>query len=285
MTTHDDNLALVEKYGLKSASVTPTLGTYLRDTWNRRAFISELANASSTQQYADSLIGRLWQLFTPILNAGIYFLMFGVLLGTRRGVENYPAFLIAGVFAFNFMQTTVTTAQNCINKNARLVSAIHFPKLVLPLATIYQQLQQYVVTLGVLVVLVLITGEPLTWSWLLLPIVIFLQLMFTTGFGLMAARVGARSRDIGQLLPFFMRTWRYVSGVFFSITVFTSHLGHGIGNYLTLNPGAVYLDLLRDVLMKTQSVSPSVWVAGVVWSFSFFGLGLVYFFRGENTYV
>ena len=146
-------------------------------------------------------------------------------------------------------------------------------------------MQQYIVTLGVLVVLVLATGEPLTWSWLLLPVVIFLQLLFTTGFGLMAARIGARSRDIGQLLPFFMRTWRYVSGVFFSITVFTSHLGHGIGQYLTLNPGAVYLDLLRDVLMQTQTVSPSVWVAGVLWSVSFFGLGLVYFFRGENTYV
>ena len=285
MTENSQARELADKFGLASASKIPPLRAYLGATWKRRDFIKELANARSTAQYSDSLLGRIWQLITPLLNAAIYYFIFGVLLGTRRGIDNFTAFLVAGVFVFNFMQVTVTAASACIPKNDRLIKAIHFPKLVLPLATVVQQVQQYAVSLGVLLVVVLFTGEPLTLMWLTLPLVLMMQIFFTTGFALILARWGAHSRDINQLLPFFTRTWRYVSGVFFSITVFTEKMHDWVGTVLQLNPGAVYIDLVRDALMETQSSDPIIWIMGVVWAVVFFSLGLVYFYRGEKKYV
>ena len=276
---------LADDFGLVSASKIPTLLDYLKSTWHRKDFIAELADARSTQQYSDSLLGRIWQLITPLLNAGIYYLIFGVLLGTNKGIENFTAFLVAGVFVFNFMQVTVTAASGSIPKNDRLIKAIHFPKLVLPLATVIQQIQQYFVSLIVLLVIVLVTGEPLTLMWLTLPVVLAMQILFTTGFALILARWGARSRDINQLLPFFTRTWRYVSGVFFSITIFTATMPNAVGTALKLNPGAVYIDLVRDSLMVTQSSDPIIWIMGAVWAILFFVVGLVYFYRGEKKYV
>jgi teichoic acid transport system permease protein len=276
---------LADEFGLVSASKIPTLLDYLKSTWRRKDFIAELADARSTQQYSDSLLGRIWQLITPLLNAGIYYLIFGVLLGTNKGIENFTAFLVAGVFVFNFMQVTVTAASASIPKNDRLIKAIHFPKLVLPLATVVQQIQQYFVSLIVLLVIVLVTGEPLTWMWLTLPVVLVMQILFTTGFALILARWGARSRDINQLLPFFTRTWRYVSGVFFSITIFTATMPEAVRTVLLLNPGAVYIDLVRDSLMVTQASDPLIWIMGAVWAILFFAVGLVYFYRGEKKYV
>ena len=276
---------LADEFGLVSASKIPNLWDYLKSTWRRKDFIAELADARSTQQYSDSLLGRVWQLITPLLNAAIYYLIFGVLLGTSKGIENFTAFLVAGVFVFNFMQVTVTAASGSIPKNARLIKAIHFPKLVLPLATVIQQVQQYAVSLVVLLVIVLTTGEPLTLMWLTLPIVLVMQILFTTGFALILARWGARSRDINQLLPFFTRTWRYVSGVFFSITIFTATMQDAVRTALLLNPGAVYIDLVRDSLMQTQSSDPVIWIMGAVWAILFFVVGLIYFYRGERKYV
>jgi teichoic acid transport system permease protein len=112
-----------------------------------------------------------------------------------------------------------------------------------------------------------------------------MQVLFTTGFALILARWGARSRDINQLLPFFTRTWRYVSGVFFSITIFTATMPDAVGMALLLNPGAVYIDLVRDSLMVTESSDPIIWIMGVVWAIVFFAVGLVYFYRGEKKYV
>ena len=285
MTSPSAARELADKFGLVSASKIPSLGSYIADTWKRKDFVIELANARSTAQYSDSLLGRIWQLITPLLNAAIYFFIFGVLLGTRRGIDNFTAFLVAGVFVFNFMQVTVTAASACIPKNDRLIKAIHFPKLVLPLATVVQQIQQYLVSLVVLLIVVLLTGEPLTPMWLALPLVLVMQVFFTTGFALILARWGARSRDINQLLPFFTRTWRYVSGVFFSITIFTEKMHDSVGTILQLNPGAVYIDLVRDSLMESQSSEPLIWIMGVVWAVLFFVVGLVYFYRGEKKYV
>ena len=287
-TTGSSNSAareLADEFGLVSASKIPSLLDYLKSTWRRKDFIAELADARSTQQYSDSLLGRIWQLITPILNAAIYYLIFGVLLGTNKGIENFTAFLVAGVFVFNFMQVTVTAASASIPKNDRLIKAIHFPKLVLPLATVVQQIQQYFVSLAVLLVIVLATGEPLTLMWLTLPLVLAMQALFTTGFALILARWGARSRDINQLLPFFTRTWRYVSGVFFSIAVFTADMPGAVGVGLQLNPGAVYIDLVRDSIMVSESSDPLIWIMGAVWAIVFFAVGLVYFYRGEKKYV
>ena len=275
---------LAMQHGLLNASKIPGLGEYIKSTWRRKDFIAELADARSTQQYSDSLLGRIWQLITPLLNAAIYFVIFGILLGTSKGIENFTAFLVTGVFVFNFMQVTVTAASASIPKNDRLIKAIHFPKMVLPLATVVQQIQQYAVSLVVLLVIVVVTGEPVTLMWITLPLVLAMQVLFTTGFALILARWGARSSDINQLLPFFTRTWRYVSGVFFSITVFTASMPNAVETVLLLNPGAVYIDLVRDSLMVSESSDPFVWIMGVVWAVVFFVVGLVYFYRGEKKY-
>lgn len=273
------------QHGLTSASAVPPLPAYLRQTWRRRDLVRELALARSTAQYSDSLLGRVWQVVTPILNAGIYFVIFGVLLGTRRGIENYPAFLIAGVFAFNFMQTTITASEASIPRNAKLVEGFRFPKLVLPLATVFEQLQQYLVALVVLAVAMLLTGEPVTVTWLLLPVVIAMQVMFVSGVSLILARIGAKARDLSQLLPFFTRTWRYMSGVFFSISVFAGKLPEWGQVVLTYNPGAVFIDLVRDTMMRSHTVPGSIWLAGAVWALATLSLGLRYFYRGERRYV
>jgi teichoic acid transport system permease protein len=148
-----------------------------------------------------------------------------------------------------------------------------------------QQIQQYFVSLAVLIVIVLLTGEPVTLMWLAMPVVLILQILFTIGLGLIFARWGANSRDINQLLPFFTRSWRYVSGVFFSITVFTATFAEWISTVLLLNPGAVYIDLVRDSLMTSQTNEPIIWIMGVFWAFLFFLVGLIYFHRGERKYV
>ena len=277
--------AIIDEFGLVSASKIPPLSKYLKQTWQRRDFIMELARARNTAEYSDSLLGRIWQLLTPLLNAAIYFFIFGILLGTKKGIENYTTFLVDGVFVFNFMQVAVTIAANALPKNQLLIQAIHFPKLVLPLAAVVQQIQQYVVSLAVLIVIVLLTGEPVTLMWLAMPAVLLLQILFTTGLGLIFARWGANTRDIKQLLPFFTRTWRYVSGVFFSITVFTATFADWVSTALVLNPGAVYIDLVRDSLMTSQTNEPIIWIMGVFWALLFFLVGLIYFYRGERKYV
>ena len=84
------------------------MADYLREIWRRRDFASALAAGKKSAQYRDTILGRLWQVLGPILNAIVYYFIFGVLLQTSKGVDNFPAFLIVGVFTFTFTQRVVT---------------------------------------------------------------------------------------------------------------------------------------------------------------------------------
>jgi teichoic acid transport system permease protein len=55
------------------------------DIWQRRHFISGFATARNIAMYTEARLGQLWQVLTPLLNAGVYYLIFGLLLGTNRG--------------------------------------------------------------------------------------------------------------------------------------------------------------------------------------------------------
>src|SRR6202041_1590535 len=99
-----DLAALAARYGLRPSSARPSLASYLVLVWQRRHFIVGYATARNVSMYTEARLGQLWQVLTPLLNAGVYYLIFGLLFEAARGVAHYPAFLITGVFVFAFSE-------------------------------------------------------------------------------------------------------------------------------------------------------------------------------------
>ncbi len=251
-----DGLSLAEyaiEHGLRPSAQRPSIPAYLRQLWRRVHFIVAFATARNVAMYTEAKLGQLWQVLTPLLNAGVYFLIFGLLLHINRGVPNYLGFLVTGVFIFNFTQRSVISTSTVMTESLELIRALHFPRASLPLAYVMIEFQQMLLSMVVLIPILLLTGEPVTWYWLLAIPALMLQAIFNVGVGLFAARLGAQVNDFSQLLPFLMRTWLYVSGVLFSIPVVSSNAT--VVALLELNPAALYITLTRNALMLTQRES------------------------------
>jgi teichoic acid transport system permease protein len=270
--------------GLAPSAARPPVGTYLRDLWQRRHFIVAFASARNIATFADARLGQLWQVLTPLLNAGVYFLIFGVLLHTKRGVANFIGFLVIGIFIFTFSQSCILNGSRAVSSNLSLIRALHFPRAVLPLAVTVIQLQQLAVSMLVMVALVGMSGETPRAAWLLVLPALALQTLFNMGASLAIARVGARIPDVAQLLPFILRTWLYVSGVFYSIRDFTRHSPQLVRWALDVNPAAVYIELVRDAMLKGHPAVPHAWLYAAFWAVSSLVLGFFYFYRGEVSY-
>lgn len=279
-----DLSALAEQFGLTSSAKRQPIGGYLRELAARRDFVVAMGTGRKSAQYRDTSLGRLWQVIGPILNAIVYYFIFGILLQTSKGVDNFPAFLIIGVFTFTYTQRVVTGSTKSIANNRAMIRAIHFPRAVMPLSVIVQEVQQQVVSLGVLGIIVLLTGEPLTWTWLAVLPILVLQTMFNIGLGFMIARWTAASRDVAQLVPFVMHTWRYLSGVMFSIPVFTADLDPWVRDALYLNPMTGYLELMRGALLTDYAAPAWLWALAAGWAALFLVVGFVVFWRAEETY-
>ncbi|MGW4406056.1 ABC transporter permease [Nonomuraea sp. NPDC004702] len=290
--------ALATRHGLRRSMARPDMHVYLRRLWERRHFILVYATSRTASKYSASALGQLWQVVTPLLNAGIYWVMFGLVLGGHEHIENYAAFLVTGMFVFTYSQRSASAGAKSVSGNLSLIRALHFPRAALPLAYTLQELRQAAVSMGVLLVLVVVMGEFPTWFWLLVPVALLLQTMFNIGLSLVLARLGASLRDVNQLLPFVLRTWLYASGVFFSIQYkivgypdpVTGEPVGGVGlpqwvaDVMYLNPAASTIEFMRDILIHASSPRPLVWLSCAFWAVAGLTLGLWYFWRAEDTY-
>ena len=147
--------ALAAEYELRPSAARPGLLAYAAQLWERRHFIMGFATARNVAMYTEARLGQLWQVLTPLLNAAVYYLIFGIILGTNRGVPNFLAFLITGIFVFNFTQRAFITTSRVITDSLPLIRALRFPRAALPLAYVIIELQQMVLSMIVLAVIVI----------------------------------------------------------------------------------------------------------------------------------
>ncbi|UFR04164.1 ABC transporter permease [Streptomyces sp. Go40/10] len=285
----DDLAALAARHGLTVSGARPSLPEYVRQLWARRHFISAFATAKLTAQYSQAKLGQVWQVMTPLLNAAVYYFIFGVLLGTKHNVPDYVPFLVTGVFIWTFTQSSIMAGTRAISGNLGLVRALHFPRAALPISFALQQLQQLLFSMAALVVILLCFGVPVAASWLLALPALVLQFTFNAGVSMVMARMGAKTPDIAQLMPFVLRTWMYVSGVMWSIDKLAKKDGlpHVVTVLLELNPAAVYIDLMRFALIDSfhaRSLPPHVWAVATGWALLAGIGGFIYFWKAEETY-
>src|SRR5947209_6013068 len=167
----------------------PPFRVYLRDLWGRRHFIASYTRASNAAMYSNSFLGQVWQVLTPLLNAAVYFFIFGYLLKTKRSIPNYIGFLTIGIFVFTYMQNSIIHGSRSVTNNLNIIRALHFPRASLPLGTTAIALQQLLASMLAMLPIVLLTGEPVRWSWLLLGPIFFLESLFALGVALVVARI------------------------------------------------------------------------------------------------
>ena len=203
-------------------------------------------------------------MLTPLLWAGVYLLVFGVVLSTNRGVDNFAGFLVIGVFLYHFSASSIQQGSKAITGNRDLIGSLQFPRALLPMATVLAELVTLLPALVVLLVLVPLTGEPVQASWLLLVPAVALQWLFGTGVAFLLARAVSEVRDLARLVPFALRVLIYTSGVFFSIN-------HYVDNptavaVLEHQPIAIYLELGRAALLSGVHTGVDTWLWGIGWA-------------------
>src|SRR5580693_5181060 len=308
---------LAARYGLRPSSARPSLLSYLRLVWQRRHFIVAYSTARSVSMYTEARLGQLWQVLTPLLNSAVYYLVFGILFQANRGIQHYIAYLVTGVFIFGFTERSIVVGSTVMRANIALIRALHFPRACLPLSYVLVEFQQLLLSMVVLFAIVLGTGEPLTWYWLLLIPTLLLQATFNMGAALLIARVGAGAQDISQLVPFLLRVWRYFCGVMYSIAALPATLPEWAKNVISFNPAAVYISLTRYAIMATMRadapgakpynaarcaifnakkipslqaychpdiVTSELWLAAVGWAIVALAAGVLYFWQAETRY-
>ena len=162
----------------------------LADLSQSRDLLVNLTLRELRGKYKRSVLGWTWSLLNPLATMVIFSLVFGRLLkikpavGDPSGLVNYPAFLLCGLLAWNFLSNAMNNSMVALLGNAGLIKKVYFPRQVLIFATILSLDWSFVIEMGLLVVFLLVLGN-MVLPWLLGVVLAMVVLtVFATGIGL-----------------------------------------------------------------------------------------------------
>jgi len=292
--TSDEAQTLAQQSGLRQMGVRPPLRRYIRGIWGRRSFIWNLSSSRAYVRNQGSYLGQAWTVLRPILDAATMIIIFGFLFhGSAPGIENRAAFILIGSFSYSFFQGVVMAGVGSIPSDLQLIRSHQFPRAVVPLSAVLTETVLFGPILAAMVVLVIVTGflpdmgGPVSprWSWLLLPIAAMLLSLFSAGVALFFARLGARTPDIANIVPFFLSLGRFASGATFSIAGLTGH-DSWFRPLLLYQPVQIFLELFRAVFGNEPLIpmSAGLWLLAILYAVGTFSIGFLFFWGAEETY-
>ena len=207
-------------------SIVPTSGWQainLPELWQFRDLLTTLAQRDVKLRYRQTSLGVLWVILQPLLAAGIFSFVFGKVakLPAPDGIP-YLVFSYAGLLAWNAFSSTLTKTSSCLLQNANLVSKVYFPRLALPLSTVFSTLIDFGVAFVVMIVLMLVNHIAPTLGILLLPIWLLLIVLLALGVGLYASALMVSYRDIQYVLPVVTQFLLYASPVAYAASLVPS---------------------------------------------------------------
>ena len=270
--------------GLRQVGQRPRLGHYLSDLWGRRLFVYAGAIGQASTQYSRDRLGSLWLVIRPILDAIFYYVVFALLLQVDRGMENFIAWLLIGLFMFQFSSRCISSSAGLIRSSKPMIRAFAFPRASLAISLIAREALLSMPAFGTMLVLIMSIPPHAfpTWAWLSVLALFPLQVLLTLGLVLLFARVGATLPDFARVMSFITRVLTYASGVIIPVERFIRN--DVIGAIIYGNPFYVLLNMYRSAWMDGVMPALGDWLYIGGWAVATFLIGFIAFWWAEEKY-
>lgn len=273
-----------ETQGLEPIGEKASLGEYFKELWQRRHFIWRESKNKVLNKSSNTFLGPLWLVANPLLNAAFYWVIFGIVLGISRGMDNFVAFIIIGILMFQFSSGTIGQSTKAIATSRSMIKAFSYPRAAIPISLVIREMLAQFIVMAVMVVMILAIPPHVSidMTWLLVPAVFGLHILINLGMAFFFSRLGYKVPDFAQAMSFITRLLMYGSGVIFPVERFVQdELALTI---VKANPIYILLDAYRSILMENIIPPPQTWWGLAAWGIGLFVFGFLYFWRGEEEY-
>lgn len=189
----------------------PGLGAKLRAVWAYRDLVRHLVLRDLRHKYKGSTLGFAWSLANPLLMAIVYTVAFKYIV--RLPIDRFPLFLLSGLLPWMFFAAGLGAATASIVDNSALVRKVAFPRAVLPLAAVLAQFVQFLLMYAVVVPTIAAVEGGVTPALVGALPVMFLQLTFTIGLGLVFSVAYVHARDTRHLVDVGLQVWFWLTPI------------------------------------------------------------------------
>lgn len=257
----------------------------LKDVLKYKSLLNNLAKRDFLVRYKQAFAGIMWALIKPLLNI----LVFGYISAKISHAENTATnfvYVASAMLLWQLFSTIFNDVSNSIINNSNLFSKVYFPKIVIPLSTILVCLVDFLISLIILIVLFIISGQTLHWQIILAPLFVLLTLINGLGIGLYFATINVKYRDVKFIVPVLIQFGMYVTPVIFSTHYYLERMPQWLHWLFCLNPMVGAIDGFKYALFGSEIIyNPMYFVFSICVSFVFLFIGIKYFYKFERSFV
>ena len=236
-------------------------------------------------RYKQTILGGLWAILQPLMTT-LVFLFIGRLGGLSTDGLPGEVFWFAALVPWTYFANALNGAGQSLIANSQLLTKVWFPRITLPAAPVIAGVLDFAIGTAALIVLVVVRGVTPSPLLLLWPLLLVATAATALGFGLFAAALNVRYRDVKYALPFLVQFWMFASPVLWSWNQLAANTGVPplARNLLMLNPMCGLIDAFRGSIRGAGHVDWTALTIAVVVAASVLALGTTYFQRTERAF-
>ena len=222
----------------------------IKEIIDYRDMIWSLVRRELRGKYEKSVLGFLWAFLGPLFQILIYSLVFTVVF--HNNMPNYYIYLMAGILPWTFFSDSFGQGTGAIIYNAEMVKKIYFPREVLVIAEVFAKLINMLLSFIVMAFFLIISGMGFSIQLVLLPVIIFIELLLCLGFAFFASSVTVYFRDLEYVVQIILMAWIWGTPIMYTLDGVNSQLKY----LLYINPFTLVMNCYHDILYYHRWTAP-----------------------------
>lgn len=258
----------------------------LRSLYKNRELIQTMTAQSFRMTYHSSRLGVGWQIFLPMIMLGIFYLVFGVIMGGKfsQGIPEspieYALAIFLGLGIFNFISINIGNSTSLIASHQVFVKHLSFPIAIIPVVSVLGTLITLFISLGLSIVSLLIIKQHIFLSELILIPYLFILFMLALGLTWMISSLAVFYKDLAALTPPFTMILMFLCPIFYPASLVPSKLKW----IIALNPLAKIIEDLRNSILYGLWPTPMSFIFVFIFSFLMMMIGYIIFMKLKDDF-
>ena len=258
----------------------------VRNLWHHRELIRQFTRREVEGRYRGSFLGLFWSFLNPLVMLLIYTFVFGIVFKARwpnaktGNLGEFAITLFCGLIAFNLFAECVNRASGLIVGVPNYVKKVVFPLEILPVSLLGSALFHALVSLAILLIFHLLVAGTMSWTILLLPLVMLPLIFLSLGLSWLLASLGVFVRDVSYTVGLVVQVLFFLTPIFYPY----ESVPRSVQLIIRLNPLASIVNNFRQVIIWGEAPS---WVGFPLWLLAtgvFMMLGYAWFMKTKKAF-
>ncbi len=220
------------------------------------------------ERYVGTGLGQLWYILSPIITIFIYTVIFSDFMKMKLNVVDnsyaYSIYLVPGLLAWTTFSTILLRLTNSFAEKANLIKKINVPMYSFQLSIVITEFFLFILSILLGIGFLLLVNHPVTWTFLWLLPVMFLQTLFVFSFGVILSLFTPFFKDLKEAIPIIIQLWFWMSPIIYMKEM----IADKYPLILTLNPFFYFAEIYQDIFLFSKAPSLSSLVEITIMTFT-----------------